>query len=63
MKVWPSQCPQRIEQIQDSHAAVIKEREQQLQELKLKVSDLSDTRCKLEVELALKEAETDEVKM
>uniref|UniRef100_A0A8C6EEZ0 RB1-inducible coiled-coil protein 1 n=1 Tax=Moschus moschiferus TaxID=68415 RepID=A0A8C6EEZ0_MOSMO len=54
---------QRIEQIQDSHAAVIQEKEQQLQELKLKVSDLSDTRCKLEVELALKEAETDEIKM
>ncbi|XP_057590515.1 RB1-inducible coiled-coil protein 1 isoform X2 [Hippopotamus amphibius kiboko] len=54
---------QRIEQIEDSHATVIQEKEQQLQELKLKVSDLSDTRCKLEVELALKEAETDEIKI
>ncbi|KAB1256559.1 RB1-inducible coiled-coil protein 1 [Camelus dromedarius] len=54
---------QRIEQMQDSHAAVIQEKEQQLQELKLKVSDLSDMRCKLEVELALKEAETDEIKI
>uniref|UniRef100_A0A8D0TEH2 RB1-inducible coiled-coil protein 1 n=1 Tax=Sus scrofa TaxID=9823 RepID=A0A8D0TEH2_PIG len=44
-------------------AALVKEREQQLQELKLKVSDLSDMRCKLEVELALKEAETDEIKL
>lgn len=54
---------QRINQIQESHATIIQEKEQQLQELKLKVSDLSDTRCKLEVELALKEAETDEIKI
>ncbi|NIG58276.1 RB1-inducible coiled-coil protein [Pontoporia blainvillei] len=54
---------QRIEQMQDSHATAIQEKEQQLQELKLKVSDLSDMRCKLEVELALKEAETDEIKI
>ncbi|XP_019488503.1 PREDICTED: RB1-inducible coiled-coil protein 1 isoform X2 [Hipposideros armiger] len=54
---------QRLDQIQESHAAIIQEKEQQLHELKLKVSDLSDTRCKLEVELALKEAETDEIKI
>ncbi|KAG3274171.1 RB1-inducible coiled-coil protein 1 isoform X2 [Ictidomys tridecemlineatus] len=54
---------QRIVQIQESHAMVIQEKEQQLQELKVKVSDLSDMRCKLEVELALKEAETDEIKI
>lgn len=46
-----------------SDASTIQEKEQQLQELKLKVSDLSDMRCKLEVELALKEAETDEIKI
>ncbi|XP_059109782.1 RB1-inducible coiled-coil protein 1 isoform X1 [Peromyscus eremicus] len=54
---------QRIDQILESHASTIQEKEQQLQELKLKVSDLSDMRCKLEVELALKEAETDEIKL
>ncbi|KAK2094768.1 RB1-inducible coiled-coil protein 1 [Saguinus oedipus] len=54
---------QIINQIQESHATIIQEKEQQLQELKLKVSDLSDMRCKLEVELALKEAETDEIKI
>lgn len=47
----------------ESHASAIQEKEQQLQELKVKVSDLSDMRCKLEVELALKEAETDEIKI
>ncbi|XP_021508017.1 RB1-inducible coiled-coil protein 1 [Meriones unguiculatus] len=54
---------QRIDQILESHASAVQEKEQQLQELKLKVSDLSDMRCKLEVELALKEAETDEIKI
>jgi RB1-inducible coiled-coil protein 1 len=54
---------QRIDQVQEFHATAIQEKEQQLQELKLKVSDLSDMRCKLEVELALKEAETDEIKI
>lgn len=54
---------QRIDQILESHASTLQEKEQQLQELKLKVSDLSDMRCKLEVELALKEAETDEIKI
>ncbi|XP_037703355.1 RB1-inducible coiled-coil protein 1 [Choloepus didactylus] len=54
---------QRIDSIQESHAAVVQDKEQQLQELKLKVSDMSDMRCKLEVELALKEAETDEIKI
>ncbi|XP_051053817.1 RB1-inducible coiled-coil protein 1 isoform X2 [Phodopus roborovskii] len=54
---------QRIDEILESHASAIQEKEQQLQELKLKVSDLSDIRCKLAVELALKETETDEIKI
>ncbi|KAM6282982.1 RB1-inducible coiled-coil protein 1 isoform 1-T2 [Porphyrio hochstetteri] len=53
----------RLEQIQESHAVVVQEKQQQVEELQLKVSDLSDLRCKLEVELALKEAETDEMKL
>ncbi|XP_044280422.1 RB1-inducible coiled-coil protein 1 isoform X3 [Varanus komodoensis] len=53
----------QLEQIQESHAADVHEKEQQIEELKLTVSELSDLRCKLEVELALKEAETDEMKL
>ncbi|NXL50792.1 RBCC1 protein, partial [Podilymbus podiceps] len=53
----------RLEQMQESHAEVLQEKQQQVEELQLKVSDLSDLRCKLEVELALKEAETDEMKL
>ncbi|KAM6209007.1 RB1-inducible coiled-coil protein 1 isoform 2-T4 [Sarcoramphus papa] len=53
----------RLEQMQESHAVVVQEKQQQVEELQLKLSDLSDLRCKLEVELALKEAETDEMKL
>ncbi|NXV79877.1 RBCC1 protein, partial [Atlantisia rogersi] len=53
----------RLEQMQESHAVVVQEKQQQVEELQLKVSDLSELRCKLEVELALKEAETDEMKL
>uniref|UniRef100_A0A8C3RG30 RB1-inducible coiled-coil protein 1 n=1 Tax=Cyanoderma ruficeps TaxID=181631 RepID=A0A8C3RG30_9PASS len=53
----------RLEQMQESHEVVMQEKQQQVEELQLKVSDLSDLRCKLEVELALKEAETDEMKV
>uniref|UniRef100_A0A8C3H6Y3 RB1 inducible coiled-coil 1 n=1 Tax=Chrysemys picta bellii TaxID=8478 RepID=A0A8C3H6Y3_CHRPI len=54
---------QRFEQMQESHAAVVQEKEQQIEKLKLKISDLFDVRCKLEVELAMKEADTDEMKI
>uniref|UniRef100_A0A4W3JZ02 RB1-inducible coiled-coil protein 1 n=1 Tax=Callorhinchus milii TaxID=7868 RepID=A0A4W3JZ02_CALMI len=40
----------------------VHEKEQELNELKMKVSELSDLRCKLEVEMALKEAETEEIR-
>ncbi|XP_053324409.1 RB1-inducible coiled-coil protein 1 isoform X2 [Spea bombifrons] len=50
-------------QLQESCTAAAQEQERQRQELNLKVSDLSDVKCKLEVELALKEAEIDEVKL
>nr|XP_020651628.1 RB1-inducible coiled-coil protein 1 isoform X1 [Pogona vitticeps] len=53
----------RLEQMQESHAANIHAKEQEIEQLKIKVSELSDLRCKLEVELALKEAETDEMKL
>ncbi|XP_067836048.1 RB1-inducible coiled-coil protein 1 isoform X2 [Heptranchias perlo] len=52
----------RLEHVQQSLTLKLQEREQELDELKIKVSQLSDFRCKLEVELALKEAETEEMK-
>ncbi|XP_075069612.1 RB1-inducible coiled-coil protein 1 [Mixophyes fleayi] len=53
----------KIDQFQESSAAAAEEKDSQLQELNLKVSELSDMRCKLEVELALKEGEIDDVKL
>ncbi|XP_069813692.1 RB1-inducible coiled-coil protein 1 isoform X2 [Dendropsophus ebraccatus] len=53
----------KIDQLQESSAAAAQEKESQLQELSCRLSELSDIRCKLEVELALKEGEIDEVKL
>ncbi|XP_038665275.1 RB1-inducible coiled-coil protein 1 isoform X2 [Scyliorhinus canicula] len=52
----------RLDHLQQSFSIKLQEREQELNELKVKVSELSDCRCKLEVELALKETEIEEIK-
>ncbi|XP_068093481.1 RB1-inducible coiled-coil protein 1 isoform X2 [Hyperolius riggenbachi] len=53
----------KLDQLQQSSAAIAQEKDTQLQELNLRISELSDVRCKLEVELALKEGEIDEMKL
>ncbi|XP_069477144.1 RB1-inducible coiled-coil protein 1 isoform X2 [Ambystoma mexicanum] len=58
-----SENQKRLEEMQESHVTIVIEKEEQLQDLKNRVCELSDLRCKLEVEMALKEAETDEVKL
>lgn len=58
-----SENQKRLEEMQESHVTIVIEKEEQLQDLKQRVSELSDLRCKLEVEMALKEAETDEIKL
>uniref|UniRef100_A0A4W3JFX1 RB1-inducible coiled-coil protein 1 n=1 Tax=Callorhinchus milii TaxID=7868 RepID=A0A4W3JFX1_CALMI len=52
----------QLEQTKESFTLKVHEKEQELNELKMKVSELSDLRCKLEVEMALKEAETEEIR-
>ncbi|XP_072323879.1 RB1-inducible coiled-coil protein 1 isoform X2 [Scyliorhinus torazame] len=52
----------RLDHLQQSLSIKLQEREQEMNELKVKVSELSDFRCKLEVELALKETEIEEIK-
>lgn len=54
---------QKMDQLQESCVAIAKDKDSQLQELNLRISELSDIRCKLEVELALKEGEIDEIKV
>ncbi|XP_072111031.1 RB1-inducible coiled-coil protein 1 isoform X1 [Mobula birostris] len=52
----------RLENVEQSLTLKLQEQEQELSECKFKVSELSDLRCKQEVELALREAETEELK-
>ncbi|KAG9478920.1 hypothetical protein GDO78_012534 [Eleutherodactylus coqui] len=53
----------KIDQLQESSATTAQEKESQLQELHSRLSELSDIRCKLEMELAFKEGEIDEMKL
>ncbi|XP_077126605.1 RB1-inducible coiled-coil protein 1 isoform X1 [Ranitomeya variabilis] len=52
-----------IDQLQESSAATAQEKDFQLQDLRCRLSELTDIRCKLEMELALKEGEVDEMKL
>ncbi|XP_034776996.2 RB1-inducible coiled-coil protein 1-like isoform X1 [Acipenser ruthenus] len=54
---------EKLHQMQELHASEVQARENHLKELEVKVSELSDIRCKLEVEIALKEAETEEIRL
>ncbi|XP_041752294.2 RB1-inducible coiled-coil protein 1 isoform X1 [Coregonus clupeaformis] len=47
----------------DLHAATLTGRDGQLRDLEAWAAELADLRCKLEVELALKESETEEVRL
>ncbi|XP_056377889.1 RB1-inducible coiled-coil protein 1 isoform X2 [Hyla sarda] len=53
----------KIDQLQESSTATAHEKESQLQVLNSRLSELSDIQCKLEVELALKEGEIEEMKL
>lgn len=45
------------------HAAVVGEKDKQIKNLEARCTELGELRCKLEVELALKESETEELKL
>uniref|UniRef100_A0A673M188 RB1-inducible coiled-coil protein 1 n=1 Tax=Sinocyclocheilus rhinocerous TaxID=307959 RepID=A0A673M188_9TELE len=49
--------------LMDSHSAELKEREGRLKYLEARITELADTRCKLEVEMALKEAEMEDMRL
>lgn len=44
------------------HATTIKEKDERIKDLEARCTDLGELRCKLEVELALKESETEELR-
>ncbi|XP_023671391.1 RB1-inducible coiled-coil protein 1 [Paramormyrops kingsleyae] len=53
----------KLKELVDLHATDLREREDRLKDLEHRLSELSDLRCKLEVEMALKEAETEEIRL
>uniref|UniRef100_A0A4W5N197 RB1-inducible coiled-coil protein 1 n=1 Tax=Hucho hucho TaxID=62062 RepID=A0A4W5N197_9TELE len=53
----------KLNEVTDLHDATLTERDCQLRDLEARVIELADLRCKLEVELALKESETEEVRL
>lgn len=53
----------KLKELMDSHSAELKEREGRSKDLEARVVELRDARCKLEVELALKDAEIEDVRL
>ncbi|CAJ1072441.1 RB1-inducible coiled-coil protein 1 [Xyrichtys novacula] len=52
----------KLSEAADQHALTLGEKDSQVKDLEARVTELAELRCKLEVELALKESETEEVK-
>lgn len=53
----------KLRETEEQHNAVLKEKENLIKDLEERISELAELRCKLEVELAFKESETEEVKL
>ncbi|XP_059200310.1 RB1-inducible coiled-coil protein 1 [Centropristis striata] len=52
----------KLSEAADHHATALKEKDNQIKDLEARVTELAELRCKVEVELALKESETEEVR-
>uniref|UniRef100_A0A8C6NXT1 RB1-inducible coiled-coil protein 1 n=1 Tax=Nothobranchius furzeri TaxID=105023 RepID=A0A8C6NXT1_NOTFU len=53
----------KLAEAADHHATTIKGKDAQMIDLEAQITELSELRCKLEVELALKESETEEIRV
>lgn len=53
----------KLKELVDLHAAELTERDGRVKDLESRVSELSDMRCKLEVEMALKETEMEDLRL
>uniref|UniRef100_A0A3Q3A6L5 RB1-inducible coiled-coil protein 1 n=1 Tax=Kryptolebias marmoratus TaxID=37003 RepID=A0A3Q3A6L5_KRYMA len=53
----------KLTEATDHHATAIKEKELQIKDLEARLTELAELRCKLEVEVAFKESETEEVRI
>lgn len=53
----------KLSEENQQHAAVVGEKDKQIKNVEARCTELGELRCKLEVELALKESETEELKL
>lgn len=53
----------KLSQAADQHTAALREKDNQIKDIEARITELAELRCKLEVELALKESETEEVRL
>lgn len=53
----------KLSEAADHHAAAVREKDNQVKDLEARITELAELRCKVEVELALKESETEEVRL
>ncbi|XP_038161737.1 RB1-inducible coiled-coil protein 1 [Cyprinodon tularosa] len=53
----------KLTEAADHHASAIKDKDSQIKEMEARLTELAELRCRLEVELALKESETEEVRI
>uniref|UniRef100_A0A8D3BWJ6 RB1-inducible coiled-coil protein 1 n=1 Tax=Scophthalmus maximus TaxID=52904 RepID=A0A8D3BWJ6_SCOMX len=53
----------KLSEASDQHATAVREKDNQIKDLEARITELAELRCKLEVELALKESETEEVRL
>ncbi|XP_029309152.1 LOW QUALITY PROTEIN: RB1-inducible coiled-coil protein 1 [Cottoperca gobio] len=53
----------KLSEAADHHATALKEKDSQIKGMEARVTELAELRCKVEVELALKESETEEVRL
>ncbi|XP_028987856.1 RB1-inducible coiled-coil protein 1 isoform X2 [Betta splendens] len=53
----------KLSEAADQHTCMLREKDDQLKNLEIRMTELAELRCKLEMELALKESETEEIKL
>lgn len=53
----------KLSEAADHHTTALKEKDNQIKDLVARITELTELRCKVEMELALKESETEEVRL
>ncbi|XP_022613660.1 RB1-inducible coiled-coil protein 1 isoform X1 [Seriola dumerili] len=53
----------KLSEAADHHTTALREKDNQIKDLVARITELAELRCKVEVELALKESETEEVRL